>query len=146
MKIFGHSVPVFIATVFGLGFYSSMPGTLGSAAACLVSAVTPVHPTAILIVTAVGVWASDVAERELGVTDPGPVIIDEVVGMWLSVLFLPMKFLIPGFILFRIVDILKPFPVSVMEKLPGGWGIMADDIMGGVIVNIFLHVINRFFF
>jgi phosphatidylglycerophosphatase A len=135
-----------IATVGGLGFFSSMPGTLGSGAACLVSAVYPVPWQAILVVTATGVWAAGAAERELGRTDPGCVIIDEVVGMWLSVLFLPAKFIIPGFLLFRLVDILKPFPVSATEKLPGGWGIMADDVVGGIIVNILLQVINALFF
>ena len=141
-----HSIPVMIATVGGLGFFSSMPGTLGSGAACIVSAIAPVSWHAILITTAIGVWASGAAERELGRTDPGCVIIDEVVGMWLSLLFLPSSFIIPGFFLFRLVDILKPFPVSAMEKLPGGWGIMADDVMGGVIVNILLQLINALFF
>ncbi len=141
-----HSLPVIIATVGCLGFFSSMPGTLGSAAACAVSAVVPVPPSAIAAVAAVGVWAAGVSERELGRTDPGCVIIDEVVGMWLSVLFLPAKFLIPGFFLFRIVDILKPFPVSAMERLPGGLGIMADDVAGGLVVNVLLQIVNALFF
>ncbi|MBQ9565591.1 MAG: phosphatidylglycerophosphatase A [Synergistaceae bacterium] len=141
-----HSFPVLIATLGGVGFYSSMPGTLGSGAACLVSAGVPVPWQAILAVSGVGIWAAGVAERELGKTDPGCVVIDEAVGMWLSVLWLPRSFLIPGFLLFRLVDILKPFPVSAMERLPGGWGIMADDVMGGLMVNVLLQAVNALFF
>lgn len=136
---------VYIATVFGLGFYSSMPGTLGSFAACTLNAFIDIPLWLIFLVTVIGVWTSDLSEKFLGMTDPSCVIIDEVVGMWLSVYLLPKGFLVPGFFLFRLVDILKPFPVSLMEKLPGGWGIMADDIVGGILVNIFLQIIKFYF-
>lgn len=135
---------VWVATLFGLGFHSRMPGTLGSAAACLVSALVPVPWWGVLITAALGVWASDAAAKALGRTDPGCVIIDEAAGMWLSVLALPRPFLLPGFLLFRALDILKPFPVSAMERLPGGWGIMADDLLGGAAVCLLLHLVRIF--
>ena len=65
--------------------------------------------------------------------------------MWLTLFLLPKSFIIPGFFLFRLIDILKPFPVSSMEKLPGGWGIMADDVVGGIMGNILLQAYNCYF-
>ena len=81
----------------------------------------------------------------MGDRDPGPVIVDEVLGMWLSLYGLPLTFVLPGFFLFRVVDILKPFPVSAAERLPGGIGIMADDAVGGVMVNLSLQAVNAYF-
>lgn len=141
-----YPLSVWIATVGGLGFHSPAPGTLGSAAACLVSYLIPVPWWVILAVAAVGVWASDAAERALEERDPGCVVIDEVVGMWLSVMLLPRSFILGGFLLFRAVDILKPFPVDRMERLPGGWGIMADDVVGGLMSNLLLQSLNGYLF
>ena len=141
-----YPLSVWIATVGGLGFFSFMPGTLGSAAACAVSWFFPIPWWAILAVTAVGVWASGAAARFLGKEDPGCVIIDEVVGMWLSLLFLPRSFILGGFLLFRALDILKPFPIDRFERLPGGWGIMADDIVGGLMANFLLQALNAYLF
>ena len=146
MKSRGYPLSVMAATVGGLGFFSPMPGTLGSAAACAVSWFFPVPWWIILAVTAVGVWASGAAERFLNERDPGCVIIDEVAGMWLSVLFLPRSFLLGGFLLFRFLDILKPFPIGLAERLPGGWGIMADDIVGGLMANFFLQTVNAWLY
>ena len=142
-----------IATLFGLGFHvwkkdgemGSGAGTTGSIAACLVSAVVPVPWWGVVLTSLVGVWASGLAARDLGQTDPPCVIIDEVAGMWLSLLMLPRSFIIPGLFLFRVVDILKPFPVSAAERLPGGVGIMADDLVGGAMVNVFLQALNGYF-
>lgn len=141
------------ATLFGLGFrvwrkggeLGSGAGTAGSAAACLVSALAPVPWWGVLLVSLIGLWASEGASRALGEADPACVIIDEVAGMWLSLLLLPPSFILPGFFLFRIVDILKPFPVSAAERLPGGVGIMADDLVGGAMVNLFLQALNGCF-
>ena len=141
-----YPLSVWIATVGGLGFFSFMPGTLGSAVACVVSWSFPVPWWAILAVAAVGVWASGASARFLNKEDPGCVVIDEVVGMWLSVLFLPHSVLLGGFLLVRALDILKPFPVSAAERLPGGWGIMLDDLAGGALVNVFLQAVNAYFF
>jgi len=135
-----------ISTFFGIGRFSKMPGTLGSAAALLIAMITYVagyklHWGAIIAVIIIGIWCSDRYSRKIGVKDPPEVVIDEVAGMWISIYLLPANNWIPAFVVFRIVDIVKPFPVNIAEKLPGGIGIMADDIVGGVIVNlIFLAV------
>ena len=138
---------VWIASLFGLGFIpSGMPGTVSSAAACVVSIFVDVPMWAIIAVTLIGVYVTGMSEKFFKTKDPSFLNIDEVPGMWLSIYLLPKGFIIPGFFLFRIIDILKPFPVSLMEKLPGGWGIMADDVVGGILVNIFLQALNAYFY
>ncbi len=84
---------------------------------------------------ALGVWAAGHAERFFDRIDPGEVVIDEVVGQIITFLArpdAPGKYLLAGFILFRIFDVVKPFPVRRAERLPGGWGIMLDDVVAGV--------------
>ena len=136
---------VWIASVFGLGFIpSGMPGTVSSFAACMVSAFVDVPMWAIVLLSAVGVYVTGKSEQYFNRKDPSFLNIDEVPGMWLTIYLLPKGFIIPGFFLFRIIDILKPWPVSAMEKLPGGWGIMADDILGGIFGNIILQAINAY--
>ena len=137
---------VWLASVFGLGFLpSGMPGTVSSAAACVVSMFTDVPMWAIIFVIFVGVYVTGKSEKFFNMKDPSFLNIDEVPGMWLSIFMLPKSFIIPGFFLFRLIDILKPFPVSLMEKLPGGWGIMADDVVGGVMANFLLQLYNSHF-
>ena len=138
---------VWIASLFGLGFIpSGMPGTVSSAAACVVSMFVDVPMWAIVAVTIIGIWATDKSEKFFGTKDPSFLNIDEVPGMWLTLFLLPKGFIIPGFFLFRLIDILKPWPVSAMEKLPGGWGIMADDVVGGIMANVFLQLLNGYFY
>ena len=138
---------VWIASLFGLGFIpSGMPGTVSSAAACVVSAFVDVPMWAIIAVTLIGVYVTGMSEKFFNTKDPSFLNIDELLGMWLSIYLLPKGFIIPGFFMFRLVDILKPWPVCAMEKLPGGWGIMADDVVGGILVNIFLQALNAYFY
>ena len=89
---------------------------------------------AVALVTGVGGWAAGRTERLLRRRDPSPVVIDEIAGMWLSVLALPRSFwvLLAAFLLFRLFDIAKPFPIRQSEKLSGGLGIMLDDLIAGV--------------
>ena len=138
------SFPVLVATLGGLGFLTAMPGTLGSAAACLFYVFLPVPWWGILSLAALGTWSAGVSARVMGQEDPGSIIVDEAVGMWVSLLALPASFSLPAFFLFRVVDIFKPFPVSAAERLPGGVGIMADDVVGGVMVNLFLQFLNGY--
>lgn len=130
-----RALPVLAATLGGLGFLTKMPGTLGSAAACIFYVLFPVPWWGILALGAVGVWAAGACARAMGAEDPGAIVVDEAVGMWVSLYALPASFSLPAFFLFRVVDILKPFPVSTAERLPGGVGIMADDMVGGVMVD-----------
>lgn len=147
------SAPKAFSTLAGLGFVSSMPGTLGSAAACL--AVIPFCSTAfllsaIIIAAPLGIWASGRYAREIGAEDPSEVIIDEAVGVWIAmaghvVSLKSAGFALPALFLFRVFDILKPIPVSTAERLPGGWGIMADDVVAGVMANLMLWLFRWFF-
>ena len=92
---------------------------------------------------AVGVWAGTTAERYFGGIDPGPVIIDEVLGMLVTLAFIPVGLsgAIAGFLLFRIFDVAKPYPAGRLERLHGGLGVMADDAMAAVYANLSLRVV-----
>ncbi len=123
-----------------------MPGTVSSAFACLVRIFTDVPLWVIVLVSAIGVYVTGKSEIYFSKKDPSFLNIDELPGMWLTIYALPQGFIIPGFFLFRLIDILKPWPVCAMEKLPGGWGIMADDILGGIFGNIILQGFNAYFY
>ena len=98
-------------------------------------------------VTTVGIWATDYIDNE-GDHDPKRGVIDEWVGVWVTVLFLPVTWpwMIAGFFIFRALDILKPLGVRKIEAWPGGWGIMFDDIAAGVIGAVILNAVRLIFF
>jgi phosphatidylglycerophosphatase A len=112
-------------------------GTVGSALALVALWLIPITPRGLLLalgaVTVLGIWAGGRVERALGLKDPGIVVIDEVAGMMLSVLFLPRTpaVLVTAFLLFRVFDIWKPFPARESQALSGGLGVMADDLIAG---------------
>jgi phosphatidylglycerophosphatase A len=99
------------------------------------------------VVTTVGIWATDYIDNE-GDHDPKRGVIDEWVGVWVTVLFLPVTWpwMIAGFFMFRALDILKPLGVRKIEAWPGGWGIMFDDIAAGVIGAVILNAVRLIFF
>lgn len=99
------------------------------------------------VVTTVGIWATDYIDNE-GDHDPKRGVIDEWVGVWVTVLFLPVTWpwMIAGFFMFRALDILKPLGVRKIEDWPGGWGIMFDDIAAGVIGAVILNAVRLIFF
>lgn len=127
-----------ISTLGGLGFFSSMPGTLGSGVAFLFALILPIPLWGIVAVMFLGIWASDRYAAETCQKDPKEVVVDEVVGTWIAMYGLPAGSLLPALFLFRVIDILKPIPVSTAEKLPGGVGIVADDVVGGILSNLLL--------
>jgi phosphatidylglycerophosphatase A len=95
-----------------------------------------------IVITLLGIWSSGIVEQIWG-KDPSRVVIDEVAGMCISLLFLPVqiKYLLCALVLFRFFDIVKPLYIKNMELLPGGWGIMMDDVLAGIYTNIILSVI-----
>ena len=95
-----------------------------------------------VIVFFVSVAASTRLARSLGRKDPGVVVVDEVVGQWVSLLFLPFTPAVAaaGFVLFRVLDVFKPWPARQLESLPEGWGIMSDDVMAGLYANVLLRI------
>jgi phosphatidylglycerophosphatase A len=140
-------VPIALATAFGAGFMPKAPGTLGSAVGLLLWFLLPasawVQALAIVLVVVAGTWSADVAERHFGRQDPGQVVIDEVAGMLITLFLNPAGWFsaATGFLLFRAADIVKPFPARRFERLPGGLGIMADDVMAGIYANLALRAI-----
>lgn len=96
-------------------------------------------------VTVLGTWAAEVAERALEVKDPGAIVVDEVAGMTLSVLLVPLTpaVLIAGFVLFRVFDVVKPFPANLAQRLRGGIGVMADDLVAGLYALLLLLLARR---
>jgi phosphatidylglycerophosphatase A len=137
-----------LATALGAGYSPIVPGTAGSLVGVvtfwMLSGLPPlVQVAATLALFALGIAASSRTAVMVGRKDPGIVVVDEVVGQWATFLFLPFA---PwtaglGFLLFRIMDVFKPWPARDFESLPGGLGIMADDLMAGVYANLTLRVI-----
>jgi phosphatidylglycerophosphatase A len=141
---------VAIATVGGAGYVPVAPGTVGSAVGILVYFLTMHWPaigqiTLVAVVSVVGIVASTRAAVALGGKDPGAVVIDEVAGQLVTLLLTGVAWpgAIAGFLLFRILDIVKPWPAQRFEALPGGLGIMADDLMAGVYGNLILLILTR---
>jgi phosphatidylglycerophosphatase A len=134
-----------VATSLGVGYVPVASGTFGSAAGLVLWAVLPstlvVQATAIVVLFVVGSWSGSVAERHFGRTDPGEVVVDEVMGMLLTLFLTGVGWTgaVAGFFLFRIFDIVKPFPARRLEHLPGGVGVMADDAMAAIYANIALR-------
>ncbi|HEU5322994.1 MAG TPA: phosphatidylglycerophosphatase A [Methylomirabilota bacterium] len=126
-----------IATAGGAGYAPVAPGTAGSALTALLLWAVPFSRAGLVLfllaVTVVGAWAAHHAERALGGKDPGAIVIDEVAGMTLSVLAFPLTLpvLAAGFLLFRLFDVVKPFPARDSQRLAGGVGVMVDDLVAG---------------
>lgn len=139
---------VLVSTFGYVGFFPVAPGTAGSFAALALYAVLRwvgepgFEAVAIVAVFAVGVWASTRAETLLGTEDPGPVVIDEVLGMLMTLGGMPLSLtgVAVGFVLFRVFDVVKPFPARRLERAPGGWGIMLDDAMAGIYGHLVLRL------
>jgi phosphatidylglycerophosphatase A len=137
-----------IITFFFVGYFPIAPGTIASLAAfalyfpLLALNQWIVYLASAIVVTLVGAWASGRAEEISGIIDPSFVVIDEVAGQLITLFLLPFswKVLVAGFVLFRLFDVIKPFPARRLEKMHGGWGIMMDDVLVGVYANILLHL------
>jgi phosphatidylglycerophosphatase A len=131
-------VALAVATLGGVGRAPVAPGTVASALTALVLWLVPfsVVGLALLVVavTAAGTWAAEHAARALGAKDPGVIVIDEVAGMALSVLGLPLTapVLLVAFVFFRVFDVVKPFPAGRSQALRGGAGVMVDDLIAGL--------------
>ena len=142
------SFGLFIATGGYAGYAPVAPGTVGSVLGLLLLAVirysaVPYLELGLLAgVIVLGVWASGVGERYAGREDPGCVVIDEVAGMLLTMIATPLTLptAIVGFLAFRVFDIFKPFPARSAERLPGGTGIMADDLVAAIYAFLTLRL------
>lgn len=136
-----------LATALGSGYAPVAPGTAGSAVGLLLfwplAAIPwPAQVVCCVALFLVGTAASGLVALEVGRKDPGLVVVDEVLGMWVTLVALPLSPLtaIVGFVAFRAMDVWKPWPARSLEALPGGWGIMADDAAAGVYANLLVRV------
>ena len=140
-----------IATLFGIGRAPYAPGTVASLAALPFAWVLAMVDGraallfAAIFATAIGGWASEHYVREKGDKDPSDCVIDELAGQWIACAFAPRSLLGFGaaFVFFRALDIAKPWPLSAAEKLPGGLGVMADDVIAGIIAGLLVAVLGH---
>ena len=141
---------IFICTFGYVGYFPIAPGTIGSIAGLAVYAglrwlgIGPLAEAAVIVMLFVaGTWSGTHAERYFGGTDPGPGVIDEVVGMLITLYLVPPDVFIAviGFLIFRVLDVIKPFPANRLERLHGGLGMMADDAMSAIYSNVLLHLV-----
>ncbi len=140
----------FMALGFGSGLVPVMPGTFGSLAAIpLLLFAAALNTTMFIAVTVIfcviGIYFCGKTAEDMQVHDHGSIVWDEVAGMFVTFLFLPLSwpYLVAGFVLFRLYDILKPWPIGIIDKrLHGGTGIMLDDILAGVMACLSLHLIT----
>ena len=129
----------FVATFFYLGKLPFAPGSWGSLGALLLWLLLPVtfsvHLSVIIILFVLGVYSSNKVAEDLDDHDPSEVVIDEAVGMGISLFMLPHNFwlYLLSFILFRVFDILKPSFIYRIQNLSGGWGVMLDDVLAGLV-------------
>jgi len=140
------------STSLGIGYIGKGAGTVAAAATCLVWYFAQVNEgnfnaalIVTLLITVLGIWSANVVEEIWG-KDHQRVVIDEVAGMCISLLWIPVTpvNVIVALLLFRFFDILKPLLIRRLEKWPGGWGVMFDDILAGVYANIVLQIILKF--
>ena len=144
-----NKAAVFLATGFYIGKIPLAPGTFGSLIGlplCFLLAGIQLSAAIIaaLLIIALAIWISNVAERTLERKDPGCIVIDEIAGMVVTFIGLPFTLTtaVLGFILFRILDILKPFPIRILDqRLSGGLGIVADDVVAGIFANVIVRIL-----
>lgn len=137
-----------LATFFGVGRIKKLPGTAASFVALvflLDHSTLALQSVLIFLIFFAGVKASNVMINTTGKIDPAEVVIDEVCGILVTFYLVPINWVtvVIGFVLFRFFDIVKPFPVCQFETLPRGWGVMADDVVAGLLSNLILQVLTH---
>lgn len=139
-----------LASGFGSGYSPVAPGTAGSLLALIIWWLVPpflwMRVSLLALSLFLGVWSSTQAEKKWG-HDNGKIVIDEVAGMWISLLFLPKVFLVYliAFLLFRAMDIIKPLGARHIQNLKGGWGVVADDVLAGIYANVLCQIVVMVF-
>jgi phosphatidylglycerophosphatase A len=142
-----NRLAIFFATGGYVGYLPIAPGTFGSALGLgLLWGIRTVGDMrleilVLVLILVLGIWSGSVVERYVGTVDPGIVIMDEIAGMLITMLLIPVTAIsvLAGFLVFRALDILKPWPARRLERLPGGFGIMADDVMAAIYGNLVMH-------
>ncbi|MBI1748009.1 MAG: phosphatidylglycerophosphatase A [Acidobacteria bacterium] len=148
-------IAIAIATFLGIGYIPGPTGTYGSLATALIFYLVTFRTGTpngwwlsglTFIIFSIGVWAAERVAQTTGNPDPKIVVVDEVVGQLVTWIFVPVRpfTLVAGFLLFRVFDIIKPFPARQLESAHGGWGIVLDDVMAGIYANLVLQGLIRF--
>lgn len=145
------NAPRAIATLYGIGYARYAPGTLASVVALpfayLIASAGSRFALLVLAIAvlAVGAWASEIYAVETKTFDPSECVVDELAGQWIACAFAPVSLLgfALAFVLFRVFDIWKPWPIRRVERLHGGLGIMADDVVAALMAGVILVVLTR---
>ena len=144
---------LFFATGFGVGYSPIVPGTLGTLITIpiyyfLSTIQTPIYEVTLVAFFFLSLWVSEKAEIFFGKKDDPRIVIDEMMGFLITMLWVPKiaLFIIIGFFLFRFFDIVKPPPIRLVERAKGGFGVVLDDVVAGVYSNIILQIISYFTF
>ncbi|GAB4169146.1 MAG: phosphatidylglycerophosphatase A [Calditrichia bacterium] len=136
----------FVATVAGAGYSPVAPGTMGALVAIMLAFFLQIPLWGIIAgiigLTIIGTWASYSIEKNSGEEDPGLIVIDEFVGQWISIILVPVqwKYYIVAFLLFRVFDIAKPWPIRQSQYVGKGVGVMLDDILAGIYALVVIHI------
>jgi len=144
------TIAILFGTFFGIGYLPFIPGTFGSMAGVvlfyLFNANTAAYILFTFILIILGILIGRKIEEIFGRKDPPCVVIDEVAGMLLALVFIKpdIKLVILGFVFFRLLDTLKPYPAGRLQGLRGGLGIVTDDVVAGIYTNLILHAILKF--
>ena len=145
-----NSLIKIVSSFFFIGYTPFIPGTVASLVACCIifflKENPPIFLLATLLIIILGFFIGVPAEKVFKKKDAGPIVIDEIAGMFLSLVFLPLepRVIFSAFLLFRIFDALKVFPAGRLERLSGSQGIMLDDIIAGLYTNLILQIVVRF--
>jgi phosphatidylglycerophosphatase A len=151
LKLPARLLAAVVATWFGCGYAPAAPGTAGSVCAVVIAWLVPLPPLGFgllaLLLAGPAMWAAEVTARASGLEDPPIVVVDEVVGQWLALAgatTLNWKSRLGALVLFRLFDIWKPAPARQLERLPGGLGIVADDVIAGLYAALVLFAAGWF--
>lgn len=144
-----NAIALFLATGCKSGYSPIVPGTAGSLAAllpCGLLSLMPISASVMVLMAFIvlAVWAAELSERIVGEKDPGCIVIDEIAGMMITLIGIHFTWqsALAGFLIFRIMDIFKPFPIRYLERtIPGGAGIVMDDVAAGIGAHIVLRLL-----
>lgn len=134
---------VFMATGLGLGMLPKAPGTFGTLLGLALAAIFPDNLYLVIAVTLLGIWISQEAEKILVEHDSPKIVIDEIAGYLIAAFNWHGYYLFAAFVLFRVFDIIKPTPIRQLQRLPGGIGVMADDLAAGLLTNLVLLLTTK---
>lgn len=136
-----NGVIKFLSTGFYSGYAPVMPGTVGSLVAAVICYFIPLAWWQILLICAVSIWICSRGEKIFGESDPGKIVLDEFCGMFVAAWRLDsLPLILVAFVLFRLFDIWKPLLINRLQALPGGWGVVFDDLAAGFVARVLLGI------